>query len=145
MFQNVLKVAVPVCHILPSKAPSAVSKVHAMCQWYGYPSVFITITVDEALNCLSLRMCFLITNHANFQFPCPGDELFRDNIPIQNGNLMKLINAHLLGLVPDRLPRKTENYWKFPLGMFGTPTAAMHAMDHKVTKPCTVILIYLVE
>ena len=144
----------------PFESASAVSKAHAMCQWYRCPSVFITITVDDAHNCLSLRMCFPIANHANSQFPCPetdaseflralaqGDEVFRDNIPIRNGDLMKMINEnsvaavlffklliesvyeHLLGLLPDRLWRKTENYWKFPLGMFGRPTAAMHAIE----------------
>ena len=131
-----------------------------MCQWHGCPSVFLTITVEYARNCLSLRMCFPISNHVDSQFPCPsmnasgflcalaqGDEVFRDNIPIQNANVMKMINEnsvaailffklliesvyeHLLCLSPDRLWRKTENYWKFPLGMFGRPTAAMHAIE----------------
>ena len=76
-----------------------------------------------------------------------GDEVFRDNIPIQNANLMKMINEnsvaavlffklliesvyeHFLGLLLDRLWCKTENYWKFPLGMFGRPTAAMHTIE----------------
>ena len=124
--------------------------------------MFIKITVDDAHNCLSLRMCFPIANRTNSQFPCPatdasefkflcalaqGAEVFRDNIPIQNANLMKMINEnsvatvlffkllidsvyeHLLGLLPDCLSRKTDNYWKFPLGMFGRPTAAMHAIE----------------
>ena len=81
-----------------------------------------------------------------------GDEVFRDNIPIQNANLMKMTNEnsvaavlffklliesvyeHLLGLRPDCLWRKTENYWKFPLGMFGRPTAAMHTIEPQSCK-----------
>ena len=37
--------------------------------------------------------------------------------------LIESVYEHLLGLLPDRLWRKTENYWMFPLGMFGRPTA----------------------
>ena len=78
----------------------------------GCPSVFITITVHDAHNCLSLHMCFPIANHANSQFPCPetdasdflcalvqGDEVFRDNIPIRNGDLMKMINENSVAAV----------------------------------------------
>ena len=96
----------------PFESASAVTKVHSMCQWYGCPSVFITITVDNAHNCLSLRMCFPTANCANCQFPCPtmdaseflcalaqGAEVFRDNIKIQNANLMKMINENSVAAV----------------------------------------------
>ena len=43
--------------------------------------------------------------------------------------LIESVYEHLLGLLPDRLSRKTDNYWKFPFGMFGRPTAAMHAIE----------------
>ena len=160
IFQNVLTNRGAGVPYSPFEIASAVSKVHDMCQWYGCPSVFITITVDDGHNCLSLRICFPISNHMNSQFPCPAtnasdfpctlaqvDEVFRDNILIQNANLMKMTNedsvaavlffklliefvyGHLLGLLPDRLWCKTDNYLKFPLGMFGSPTAAMHAIE----------------
>ena len=97
MFQNVLKNSGASVPYSPFESASAVSKVHAMCQWYGCPSVFITITVDDAHNCLGLCMCFPIANYANSQFPCPetdvseflcalaqGDEVFRDKLLIES-------------------------------------------------------------
>ena len=43
--------------------------------------------------------------------------------------LIESVYEHLLGLLLDHLWRKTENYWKFPLGMFGRPPAVMHAIE----------------
>ena len=97
VFQNVLKNSSAGVPYSPFESVSAESKVHAMCQWYGCPSMFVTITVNDAHNSLSLHMCFPInSNHVNSQFPCPAmdasdflcalaqdNKVFKDNIPIQ--------------------------------------------------------------
>ena len=139
----------------PSERATGITTMYSYCQYYGLPSVFLTVAPDAMHNGLVIRLSH--ANGANSDFPAVGGPfmdalqngavIFEENIPIAHSNLYTLANDNptaeaevfqllvdviyevLLGFKRKQYYRKTTPYSTRTKGIFSKVFAAFGANE----------------
>ena len=160
-FHNILRSVGAKTPFSSSERSNAISELFAMTQFFGVPTLFMTISLDDTHTILALRMSFRSKSNSN-EFPQvdygfikalqDGDCDFKETISIDNNNLIKLMNSnpvsaasffqktldaffeHALGINLNHSTKRTIPLSSRKKGIFGFIIAAFIAIETSARK-----------
>ena len=163
--RKILSIIMPHIKLLGQQVPygpverkQASSRLYSLVHRFGLPSLFITISFDDMMSALSIRMSF--PNRDNVSFPATADgflealmseqkeygdvKLDRDSLrklamenPVAAAEVFKrmieAVFSEMIGLPAEHTIKKTTSYKSNGGGLFGNITAAFSVVEAQVS------------